>query len=96
VKIGGGGKIVEADETFIGGLARNMHKDVRKRKIQGTGGLSWKAPYLCRSHGQGGYDGFPIPCVLSAARSGSLLRFPLLCCLLSVQCGFKFFMRNPH
>jgi len=38
VKIGGGGKIVEVDETFIGGLARNMHKDVRKRKIQGTGG----------------------------------------------------------
>jgi transposase-like protein len=38
VKIGGGKKIVEVDETFIGGLARNMHKDVRKRKIQGTGG----------------------------------------------------------
>ncbi len=29
---------VEADETFIGGLARNMHKDVRARKITGTGG----------------------------------------------------------
>src|SRR5947208_6359035 len=28
---------VEADETFIGGKARNMHKG--KRKIQGTGGL---------------------------------------------------------
>jgi len=28
----------EADETFIGGLARNMHKDQRKRKITGTGG----------------------------------------------------------
>jgi transposase-like protein len=28
---------VEVDETFIGGLARNMHKDVRKRKITGTG-----------------------------------------------------------
>src|SRR5437660_2365300 len=24
---------VEVDETYIGGLARNMHKDVRKRKI---------------------------------------------------------------
>jgi transposase-like protein len=31
-----GGEI-EADETFIGGLARNMHKD-KKAKITGTGG----------------------------------------------------------
>ncbi len=29
---------VEADETFIGGLSKNMHKDVRARKITGTGG----------------------------------------------------------
>lgn len=29
---------VEADETFIGGKARNMHKDVRARKVTGTGG----------------------------------------------------------
>jgi transposase-like protein len=29
---------VEADETFIGQKARNMHKDVRVRKITGTGG----------------------------------------------------------
>ena len=29
---------VEVDETFIGGKARNMHPDVRKRKITGTGG----------------------------------------------------------
>ena len=29
---------VEADETFIGGLARNMHKDRRMEKISGTGG----------------------------------------------------------
>jgi hypothetical protein len=28
---------IEADETFIGGLARNMHKD-KKAKITGTGG----------------------------------------------------------
>ena len=26
---------VEVDETYIGGKARNMHKDVRKRKITG-------------------------------------------------------------
>ncbi|MCE9589647.1 MAG: IS1595 family transposase [Planctomycetes bacterium] len=35
-KMGGGGKIVEADETFVGGKARNMHKAVRDRRI-GTG-----------------------------------------------------------
>ncbi len=36
---------VEADETFIGGLAKNMHKHVRERKIKGTGG-SGKAAVL--------------------------------------------------
>jgi transposase-like protein len=29
---------VEADETFVGGLAKNMHKAERARKITGTGG----------------------------------------------------------
>lgn len=29
---------VEVDETYIGGLARNMHKDVKARKIQGRTG----------------------------------------------------------
>jgi transposase-like protein len=29
---------IEADETFIGGKARNMHKDRRAKKITGTGG----------------------------------------------------------
>ena len=29
---------VEADETFIGGLSRNMHKHARERKITGPGG----------------------------------------------------------
>ncbi len=29
---------VEADETFIGGKARNMHIEVKKRRITGTGG----------------------------------------------------------
>lgn len=29
---------VEADETFIGGLSKNMHKDKREKKITGTGG----------------------------------------------------------
>jgi transposase-like protein len=38
VKIGGPGSEVEADETFIGGKARNMHISERKRRITGTGG----------------------------------------------------------
>ncbi len=37
--MGEDGGEVEADETFIGGLARNMHKHVRARKIHGTGGV---------------------------------------------------------
>jgi transposase-like protein len=37
-KIGGPGSEVEADETFIGGKARNMHTSERKRRITGTGG----------------------------------------------------------
>jgi transposase-like protein len=36
---------IEADETFIGGLAKNMHRHVRERKIKGTGG-SGKAAIL--------------------------------------------------
>jgi transposase-like protein len=36
-----GGKLageVEVDETFIGGKARNMHKNVKARKLEGKGG----------------------------------------------------------
>jgi hypothetical protein len=34
---------VEADETLIGGPAKNMHRHVRERKIKGTGGAGEKA-----------------------------------------------------
>lgn len=37
VKLGGDGKEVEVDETFIGGKARNMHKSVKARRITGQG-----------------------------------------------------------
>ena len=37
LKVGGNGGEVEADETFIGGKARNMHLSVRQRRITGTG-----------------------------------------------------------
>lgn len=36
-KIGGFGKEVEADETYIGGKARNMHMEPKKRRITGRG-----------------------------------------------------------
>jgi transposase-like protein len=36
-KVGGGGKHVEVDETFIGGAARFMHADRRKRMITERG-----------------------------------------------------------
>ena len=41
--MGDGGGEVEADETFIGGKARNMHKDVRARKVPKRGGHTGKA-----------------------------------------------------
>jgi transposase-like protein len=31
--------ITEVDDTFIGGLAKNMHQKVRRQKIHGTGGI---------------------------------------------------------
>jgi transposase-like protein len=37
-KLGGEGSEIEVDESFIGGKARNMHLDQRKRRITGTGG----------------------------------------------------------
>lgn len=37
VKMGGPGSEVEVDETFIGGKARNMHRDVHQRRISSTG-----------------------------------------------------------
>ncbi len=36
---------VEVDETFIGGLSRNMHKDKRAQRITGTGGAD-KTPVI--------------------------------------------------
>ncbi|HTD21818.1 MAG TPA: IS1595 family transposase [Terriglobales bacterium] len=38
VKLGGGGREVEADETFIGGKAKFMHLAERKRRITSRGG----------------------------------------------------------
>jgi len=37
-KMGGSGGVIEADETYVGGLARNMHKHKRTKAITGRGG----------------------------------------------------------
>src|SRR6202166_4394288 len=43
-KLGGSGNGVEVDETFIGAKARNMHGDVKARRLQGRrGGTQGKA-----------------------------------------------------
>ena len=44
---------VEIDETFIGGLARNMHRSEKARKIHGTGGAGKVAVMgLLERHGE--------------------------------------------
>ncbi|HEY4360052.1 MAG TPA: IS1595 family transposase [Bryobacteraceae bacterium] len=45
---------VEADETFIGGKARNMHKAKRAAKITGTGGKDKTAVMGILERGKGG------------------------------------------
>ena len=46
---------VEVDETFIGGKARNMHKDKRARVIKGRGAMGKIAVMgLLERHGKGG------------------------------------------
>lgn len=53
-KMGGSGNPVEADETFIGGLSKNMRRDVRARRITGTGGCGKAIVMgLLERHGDG-------------------------------------------
>lgn len=53
-KIGGE---VEADETYIGGKSRFMHKDKRAEKITGTGGMGKTAVMgLLERHGPDGHS----------------------------------------
>lgn len=48
---------VEADETFIGGAARFMHKDRRERMIKGRGPVGKVAVMgLLQRHGEGGHS----------------------------------------
>jgi hypothetical protein len=49
--------VIEADETFIGGLAKNMHKARRRRVITGGGGVN-KTPVmgLLERHSEKGHS----------------------------------------
>ena len=58
---------VEADETFIGGLAKNMHKDKKAEKIKGRGGVG-KAIVMGMLERQGKV----IACVVPDREAGTL------------------------
>jgi len=63
---------VEADETFIGGRARFMHKDKRAKKIKGTGGVgSGKAAVmgLLERHGPGSHSTVRVKVVPNVRRA---------------------------
>jgi len=54
-KMGGEGETVEVDETYIGGLARNMHKDRREKVLHGrTGGAGKQAVFGLLERGKDG------------------------------------------
>ncbi len=54
MKLGGKGEEVEVDETYIGGRARNMHENVKKRRGIGGGGFTSKVAVqgLLERHGE--------------------------------------------
>jgi transposase-like protein len=63
-KMGGFGREVEADETFIGGAARNMHKEKYERRIRKYGskyGTKDKTPVMGILQRDGEVRAFPVP-----------------------------------
>lgn len=51
IKLGGKGKEVEVDETFIGGKARKMHREKHARRITATGTKTRLPLWACWSAG---------------------------------------------
>jgi transposase-like protein len=63
--------VVEVDETYVGGKARNMHADVRRRKITGTGGID-KTPVFGIMERGGRVEAYAIPNVKKAVLVGKI------------------------
>src|SRR5947209_539269 len=68
---------VEADETFIGGLSKNMHKDVRERRITGPGGCGKAIVMgLLERHGE---DASAVRTQVIPDRSGEVMQGVVRC-----------------
>jgi|SRR5579883_644794 len=63
---------VEADETFIGGKARNMHVAERKRRITGTGGKDKTAVMGIMERGKDGKPSKVKTTVVPSRKKGTL------------------------
>ncbi len=63
--------VVEADETYVGGKSRNMHKDVRQRKITGTGGMD-KFPVFGMVQRGGKVEAYSVPNVRKEVLVGKI------------------------
>lgn len=63
--------IIEADETFVGGKSKNMHADVRRRKITGTGGMD-KAPVFGLMQRGGKVEAYSVPSTQKAVIVGKI------------------------
>jgi transposase-like protein len=64
--------IVEVDETYVGGKAKNMHADVRRKKITGTGGMN-KAPVFGIIQRKGKVVAYSVPNVRKSVLVGKIL-----------------------
>jgi len=63
--------IVEADETYVGGKSKNMHADVRARKITGTGGMD-KFPVFGLMQRGGKVEAYSVPNTRKAVLVGKI------------------------